>query len=241
LMTTTERSLEFPREIVDEHARLGFHAVFLRAISPYGFAIRSGAASRYQTDRFLEFYKRGLQRILELNRAGHPMVEIYAQVILQKMLTPFPSGYVDLQSPAGAGIGAVVYNYDGEVYASDEGRMLAEMGDRSFRLGNVNQSYREIFDGPLIHSLVESSCHETLPGCSECAFAPFCGADPVFNWATQGDPIGHRPTSAFCAKNMGIIRHLFELLRGGDPLVCEVLTGWAVSADGTTPTPRSLL
>jgi hypothetical protein len=29
-------------------------------------------------------------------------------------------GYVDLMSPAGIGIGAVVYNYDGHVYASDE-------------------------------------------------------------------------------------------------------------------------
>ena len=56
-------------------------------------------------------------------------MEVYAQLLLQKMLTPFPTGYVDLQSPAGLGIGCVVYNYDGDVYASDEGRMLAEMKD----------------------------------------------------------------------------------------------------------------
>jgi hypothetical protein len=36
------------------------------------------------------------------------------------------------------GIGALVYNYDGDIYASDEGRMLAEMGDRTFRLGSVH-------------------------------------------------------------------------------------------------------
>ena len=28
------------------------------------------------------------------------------------------------------GIGVMVYNYNGEVYLSDEGRMLAEMGDK---------------------------------------------------------------------------------------------------------------
>ena len=62
------------------------------------------------------------------------------------MLTPFDTGYVDLMSPAGIGIGAVVYNYDGDVYASDESRMLAEMDDKTFCMGNVHQhSYEELF------------------------------------------------------------------------------------------------
>jgi hypothetical protein len=68
------------------------------------------------------------------NRDGRTFPEIYATLILKKILTPYPTGYVDLQSPAGAGFGVVVYNYDGEVYASDEARMLAEMGDTGFRL-----------------------------------------------------------------------------------------------------------
>ena len=63
---------------------------------------------------------------------GTPFLETYAQLLLTKILTPYPTGYVDLQSPAGAGIGVAVYNYDGDVYVSDEARMLAEMGDRIF-------------------------------------------------------------------------------------------------------------
>ena len=233
IMTTTAKSLEHPQAIVDEYVRLGFEGIFLRNISPYGFAVKSLAAKRYETARFLEFYKTALAHIVELNRQGTSIVEIYAQILLRKILTPFSSGYVDLQSPSGLGIGAVLYNYDGGIYASDEGRMLAEMGDKSFRLGEVTQPYREVFGGRLLRSLVEGSCHETMPGCSECAFAPFCGTDPVFHWATQGDPIGHRPTSAFCAKNMGIITHLFNLMRGGDVFVRDLLVRWAVQADGT--------
>jgi His-Xaa-Ser system radical SAM maturase HxsB len=235
IMTTTERSLRHPTEIVDEYVRLGFDAIFLRNISPYGFAVRTGAAHRYETDRFLTFYKTALTHIINLNRRGTAIVEVYAQILLRKMLTPFASGYVDLQSPAGAGIAGVVYNYDGNIYASDEGRMLAEMGDTSFRLGHVGQSYREVFGGPLLRGLVEGSCHETMPGCSECAFAPFCGTDPVFHWATQGDPIGHRPTSAFCAKNMAIIRHLFSVLRGDDAFARRLLLRWAVLTDCGAP------
>ncbi len=236
VMTTTERSLAYPREIVDEYVRLGFDAIFLRSISPYGFAVRTGEALRYQTDQFLAFYREALAQIIELNRGGVDLVEVYSQVLLTRMLTPFATGYVDLQSPAGAGIGAVAYNYDGEVYASDEGRMLAEMGDRSLRLGNVHtDGFEEIFGGEAVRVLVNGSVLETMPGCSECAFAPYCGADPVFHYRTQGDLVGHRPTSAFCAKNMGILRHLFGLLRGDDPFVRDLLVSWATSVPLTRP------
>jgi uncharacterized protein len=41
LMTTTRLSLDHPREIIDEYVRLGFRSIFLRPISPYGFAVRT--------------------------------------------------------------------------------------------------------------------------------------------------------------------------------------------------------
>jgi len=228
IMTTSQASLRYPREIIDEYVRQGFDAVFLRPISPYGFAVRTGEAARYQALEFLEFYRQGLDYIIELNRLGTPFVEVYAQILLTKILTPFATGYVDLQSPAGTGISAVVYNYDGDVYASDESRMLAEMGDRSFRLGNVHADrYEDIFGGEILHNLIYQSVTEALPGCSDCVFLPYCGADPVFHHRTQQDLVGHRPTSAFCTKNMGILRHLFGLLRGGDDFTRELLAGWA--------------
>src|SRR3954462_10598028 len=117
---------------------------------------------------FLDFYVRALDCILAVNANGTYLAESYAQLLLTRMLTPFPTGYVDLQSPAGAGIGAVVYNYDGDVYASDEGRMLAEMGDKSFRLGNVHTDrYEGVMGGDRLRAIVEHSCSETMPGCSE--------------------------------------------------------------------------
>ena len=70
--------------------------------------------------------------------------------------------------------------------------------------------------GEKVSAIVESSCVESLPGCSDCAYLPYCGADPVQNWATQGDPIGHRPTSEFCARQIGVFDHIFNLLRDGD-------------------------
>jgi uncharacterized protein len=228
IMTTTRLSLEHPEQIVDEYVAHGFSHIFLRPISPYGFAVRTAHRTGYSRTVFLDFYHRALAHIVELNRSGTHLVEVYAQIILTKMLTPFTTGYVDLQSPAGAGIGAVVYNYDGDVYASDEARMLAEMGDKKFRLGTLGSStYEEIFGGPVLRDLVMSSINEGMPGCADCAVQPFCGADPVENYATQGDIVGHRPTSDFCTRNMGIILHLFRLYHGKDPYPRRLFHAWA--------------
>ena len=67
---------------------------------------------------------------------------------------------------------------------------------------------------------------ESLPGCGDCAFQSYCGADPIFHYTTQRDLIGHRPTSAFCRRNMAIIRHLFSLLGTGDPGIYRIFFAW---------------
>ena len=133
LMTTTEASLDRVEDIVDEYLRLDLGSIFLRSLSPYGFAIKTKQFARYGGREWLAFYERGLRYIIEVNKRGRRFPEFYASLLLKRMLSDRPIGYVDLRSPAGIGLGALVYNYDGKVFASDEGRMLAEMGDRTVR------------------------------------------------------------------------------------------------------------
>jgi His-Xaa-Ser system radical SAM maturase HxsB len=213
LLTTTSLSLDYPNEIVDEYFNLGFRNIFLRPISPYGFAIRNEKKNGYGVEEFIKFYKKAIERIIDYNLNGEFYREDYATIILKKILTPFPVGYVDLQSPAGMINKVIVFNYNGKVYASDEARMLAEMNDDTFLLGSLDShSYNEIFYGEKSQVFSQSWTNESLPGCSECAFQSYCGADPVFNYATQGSLEGHRSTSLFCKRNMEIIKHLFELM-----------------------------
>lgn len=238
LMTTTRLSLRSPEAIVDEYVRLGFNSIFLRPLSPYGFATRSVSTTGYAMREFLGFYVRALERILAVNAEGSFLVETYAQLLLTRMLTPFATGYVDLQSPAGAGIGAVVYNYDGDVYASDESRMLAEMGDTRFRLGNVHRdSYASIFGGETLRTIVAASVAESIPGCADCAFLPWCGADPVHHYATTGDVVPHIPTSDFHEKNFFIIKHLLSLYES-DPTARRVFWSWIREEPPREETPR---
>jgi len=64
-------SLQHPVEIIDEYVRQSFHTIFLRPISPYGFAIKSSHRTGYQMEAFLDFYRTGLHHILEINKKGY--------------------------------------------------------------------------------------------------------------------------------------------------------------------------
>ena len=227
LMTTTQLSLAHPIEIVDEYVQHSFHSIFLRPISPYGFAVKTRRRTGYETQAFLDFYKTGLQHILDINRKGYHLVENYTKILLTKILTPFGTGFVDLQSPAGAGWNVLVYNYDGNVYISDESRMLAEMNDTTFLLGNVHDhSRRDLFTSDAFLNSQLAACNQSLPGCSDCAFQTYCGSDPIFNHATQGDIIGVRPTSAFCERNMAVITFLFGMISDNDPEILDIFWSW---------------
>ncbi|MES2418553.1 MAG: His-Xaa-Ser system radical SAM maturase HxsB [Bacteroidota bacterium] len=226
LMTATTLSLSHPIDIVEEYRARGFDSIFLRPISPYGFALSNEKKNKYAMDDFLKFYKTALERIIGYNLKGEFFREQYATIILKKILTPFPVGYVDLNSPSGAITNVILFNYDGSVYATDESRMLAESGDYTFRLGHLdNSSYEEIFYGERAMEIAEVMTNESLPGCSDCAFQAYCGSDPVHNHATQGNIWGYRPTSTFCGKNMEIIRYLLELMDSSEEIT-KVFESW---------------
>lgn len=227
LMTTTRSSLGRAREIVDTYVEQGLTSIFLRTLSPYGFAIKTKSFAAYDVDHWLPFYEEGLDYIIELNAKGVPMVEQYAALILKKMLTNDDPGYVDLTSPAGIGIGAIVYNYDGDVYASDEGRMLAEMGDKTFRLGNLHEdSYEEIMLSDALLAPLEESFAPSAPMCQDCAFETYCGSDPTYHHATSGDFLGRKPSSGFCRRNMAIFKLLLDRYEG-DAATRALFQTWA--------------
>jgi His-Xaa-Ser system radical SAM maturase HxsB len=227
LMTTTHNSLRNSKEIVDEYLKQGFESIFLRPLSPFGFAVKTGLVTRVSMKEWIQFYKESLDYILSLNLQGIYFREEYACLLLRKILTPFPTSFVDLQSPAGIGIGALVFNYDGAIYASDESRMLAENGDMTFRLGHVeSDSYSSIIASSAFISMLRQSFAESAPMCSDCGFLPYCGSDPVYHHATQDDLIGKKPLSGFCQRNMEILRYLFTLI-ADNPRETRILRDWA--------------
>src|SRR5229473_4874675 len=83
LMTTTEASLARVEEIVDEYLRLDLDGIFLRPLSPYGFAIKTKQFDRYGGREWLAFYERGLRYVIEVNSRGRHFPEFYAALLLK--------------------------------------------------------------------------------------------------------------------------------------------------------------
>lgn len=227
LTTLTRRSLEAPREIIDEYRKLGFHSISLRPLSPYGFARKTENRNGYAISDFLKFYQVALDHLLAVNRKGYFMEETHGRLLLSQLLTPFSHGYVDLRSPTGAGLGAVVYDYDGQVYPSDEARMLASMGDHTFAIGRIEEPVQTWLDSPAMQRVLDAGIAEALPTCADCVYAPLCGADPIDHYARQGDTVGHRPTSDFCRKQMGLFDLLLQRWEEGSVEDQRILESWA--------------
>ena len=229
LMTTTKDSLAYHKEIIDEYVSLGFESVFIRELNPYGFAVKSFKKIGYTTNEFIEFYKKCLTYIIDLNKSGIKFRENYASIILKKLMTPLSVGFVDLQSPCGTGFGVTLYNYNGDVYPSDESRMIAESGDEFFRLGNVlADDYDDIFFSEKMQLIASAAITDSLPQCSDCAYSPFCGAEPVRHYQTQKDVFGHRADDSFCTKNKEIIKTIIDIINSGSDEEKNILMGWVI-------------
>lgn len=230
LMTTTKNNLGKLSRIIDEYVELGFQGVFLRSLNPYGYA-STGHHEKLQYDMndFVSTYKEAIEYIITLNQKGIYFVEYFAAILLTRILTPFSTGFMDLQSPSGVGILGAIYDFNGDVYPSDEGRMLTAMGDSHFRLGNVKRNtFQEIFNSPLLQKIIHNSCVEIIPGCHACAYQQFCGTDPIRAYSQQHDKnyMGHIPTSEFCKKYKQIISYFMELIRENDQAVMDVFWSW---------------
>lgn len=225
LMTTTRFSLSRGREIVDLYRELGMDQVFLRPLSPIGYAKRVWGDIGYDYADFLRFYEDTLDYILELNRSGKSAImERNSLVLLTKIVKGEDPGFMDLRWPSGAVLGCLAYNYDGRVFVSDEGRMVDHQGDPIFEVGRVEDSWEKVLSHPTALACVASSNLETQPMCAQCAYKPWCGVEPVFHYEMQRSIAGRMPDSPWCGTHMGVFDILMRRLR--DPKSRVIFDSW---------------
>ncbi|MHC1743947.1 MAG: His-Xaa-Ser system radical SAM maturase HxsB [Syntrophobacteraceae bacterium] len=228
LLTVTLKNINRLQEVIEEYLRQNLGSIFIRMLNPLGFAHSEWKTLGYTVEDFLSAYAGALEEIIRVNRSGIHFPETFATILLSRILTPFATGFVDLQSPAGVGIGGVIYDTNGDVYVSDEARMLSHAtGDKRFCIGNVHrESWAEIFGSQKLREIIRLSCIEAIPGCAWCAFQPYCGGDPVRNYALHGDLVGKRPENDFCKKHKGLFRLLFDYLAREDDELEDVFWSW---------------
>ena len=227
LMTTTRYSLPRWKEIVDEYVKLGLKSIHIRPLNPFGFVTKTWQKIGYTVEEFIEFYKKSFDYIIELNLNGTEMIERMAAIYLTRILTDRDPNYMELRSPCGAGIGQIAYNYDGQIFTCDEGRMMSRMGDDLFKMGDAGQeTYPELIESEAVKTLVLASVQEGIPLCSTCAYKPYCGVCPIYNYATQGDIFGQMPTNGRCKAALATFDHLFSYIMKKDNDIQQIFDRW---------------
>jgi len=247
LLTTTRDALPRWKEIVDTYVELGCRALFLRPVDPFGFADKTAPRVEYPRTEYMEFYRSAVDYMIELNRGGTEILERFAAIFLTKILGGEDPNFLDVRSPCGAAIGQVAYNYDGKIFTCDEGRMLHEMGDDTFLIGEVarpegdgaaadaavRKTYRELMGHDTVRAMAIASNLDAQPDCVNCTYQPYCGACPVHSHKTQGSISGRMRESSLCQVHKGIQDFLFERIGSGDAEVLQVFQRWTTVRDRT--------
>lgn len=225
LVTVSKRSLQCPEKIVDEYLKWGFGGIHFRSLTYLGFAKSCRNKIGYSAKEFIKAWKRTMDYIIAVNQKGTFFREREAQIMLQKILTDKDRGYTDLKSPCGAAIGQIVYNYDGNIYTCDEGRMLE---DDTFLIGNVKDSnYQETILGGKVKTMVTSSCLENT-SCDHCVYKPYCGVCPVRNYAFYGNLFPQIRNTDWCKIKIAQFAYLFRKME--DRKTREIFEKWVKSS-----------
>ncbi len=222
LLTTKARAETLPlwKEVVDTYVGLGCKALFLRAIDPFGFADRTRQRARVPA-RLLHAVLSPRGRLHDrAQQAGRADPRALRQHLPDKILRgedPNSSTSAALRGRASA---PLAYNYDGKVFTCDEGRMLHEMGDDTFLLGDVHSSSFAPTSSATV-SCAPWPSPPTLdgqPDCVHCTYQLLLRHDPsalATRARARSSAACARATSARCTK--GIKDYLLRSSPRPDP------------------------
>lgn len=218
LPTITKYSLAYHKEIVDEYLKNGINHLRPRPMNCAGLAAETWKKIGYSGDEFLEFWKKTVDYIIELNRKGKWVWEETVAFVLRKILDKDYMSYTCFGSPCGAALQQSAYNYLGDVYTCDEARSF-----EIFKLGNVKEnSYRDIYASPHALNIIGISS-QVSSLCDVCVWHPFCGPCPVSTYGSQGNLISKLPLDRECRIRGGELEYIFKKLVSPDR---KILLKW---------------
>jgi MoaA/NifB/PqqE/SkfB family radical SAM enzyme len=221
LVTITSHGIDKIDQIVDAYIQNGFTSLFLRPLNPYGYAYGNPAFS-YTADAFFDSYKCALEYIINKAKDGVAIREEFFSILLRKVLTPFNDGFVDLQNPSAIGSMCMIVDQHGDIYPSDEARMIAAMSDDRWKVGSIRDNDCGIKMRDARKDILRTGILELWPECTFCVYNAYCSADPVkiyYKAAYTHD--------RYCTTNKKMFDLLFSYILDADVRMQAVLRKWA--------------
>ncbi len=217
--TTSRYNLTKYKELVDEYISLKLNNISLRPLTQLGKADINWKNIGYEVKEFLEFYKKTFDYIIQKNKEGYFIAEDIAKIFLKKIINNESVNYMELRSPCGGVLGQLAYYYDGNIFTCDEGRMLYEMGEETFKIGNVYENnFKELIESDITEALAVSSCIECIPTCNSCVYSPYCGTCPIITLSQDDNIFAKNPNEFRCSIYKGILNILFEYIEKDDDI-----------------------
>lgn len=217
LLTVTKKSLSRYKEIIDTYISLGLDSIFLRPLNPYWFAASDLKNLGYSDEEFIDFYKRSMEYIIELNKKWIWFRENLSSIYLYKLLTDKDPNYLDERSPCWACIWQVAYNFDWKIYSCDEWRMLWRMWDSNFLMTEVKETweetYKSMIESETTKVMVQASTLDWLPGYNDSVYKPFIWVCPIHSYKTTWNLIPNYSKDHKKVLDYAVLDYLFDKLR----------------------------
>lgn len=224
LVTITFLNLHKITEVIDTYIENKFESIFLRPLNNYGCAFNNQKIY-YNLSDYMSAYKKGILYLIEKNmNDGIFMREEMFTIILRKILSPFNDGFVDMQNPCALGQMCMIVKQNGDIYPSDESRMISEMGNEYWKMGNVNNKECLNSVKEKRTEILKNGKLENYEDCHACAYSPFCYADPIKKWYIQN--IAGEEYESYCGIRKELFQFVFEQIKSADRKKMSLFRRW---------------
>lgn len=220
--------------LIDSYVTRGLTSIYLRPINFQGFARKRHPDSRERDDAWRSYYETFVRALIDRNWRDKSICldETYLTLCLNRIFRPGLDRHVDLRNPNPIGVDYVVIDYDGQVYPTDEARMLTRSGVIDLAIGDVANGW-ETEKRALLNTHATNTFDED---CSRCAFQPYCGRDVIDDLARYGRIDLPRTDTAFCRRHLHLFDFIFELIYSNEQAIRYSLARW-LQLPGDFPEP----
>ena len=225
LVTITSLNLPRMTEIIDTYIENHFESIFIRPLNNYGCAFKNQNVY-YKLDDYIAAYKNAILYLIEKNlKEDINLREEMFSIILRKIFSPFNDGFVDMQNPCALGQMCMLVKQNGDVYPSDESRMISEMGNEYWKMGNVNDKNCLVTMKVKRDEILENGRLENYEECKTCVYSPFCYADPIKKWYINN--IAGKEYESYCGIRKELFQFVFEQIKTADEQKLNLFKRWA--------------
>lgn len=219
-------------ELIDTYESYGFNSIYLRPVNHQGFARRRHpSASNLQ--KWNTIYGQFLDLLIDRNfERGSSLEEYYFSYCLNRFLHAGADSHVDLRNPNMFAKDYLLVDFDGQLYPTDEARMLSRIGQIDLSIGSVTQGV----DRNRVAQLDSAATNNFDPDCIHCPYQAACGSDPIDNISRYGRVDMPRADTWFCGRQLAVFDRVTRLVYSRNEKDLYSLQKWA----GVSHWPRQL-